>query len=206
MRENQPNKHESRITRIRSFVAVNLPVEIINKVMEVQAELRTRAQRAGMRVGWVPATGMHVTLKFLAEIPEETVWAVRDTLTERLAGRSALRLQLCGAGAFPSRSHPRVLWIGIKSNGEALTRLGTDVDQWLEQLGFSKETRPFHPHLTLGRVKESPADVLEGLEAIDLGACTVREVVLYRSILRRQGAEYQPLARIPLTETAQGAD
>jgi len=186
------------MNRIRAFLAFNLPVATINKAVELQAEVRQRARQAGLKVGWVAPPNMHVTLKFLAEIPEESVWAVRDLMKEKLAGRPAIPLRVRGTGAFPSRDRPRVLWVGIESPDDAVTKLAAEVDGWVAELGFSKEERPFHPHLTLGRVKQGAADVLEGLETVELGECALSAVVLYRSVLKREGAEYTPLASFPL--------
>jgi 2'-5' RNA ligase len=195
---------DSPTKRIRAFVAANLPVAVISQVVETQSEIKDRARRAGMKVGWVPSSSMHLTLKFLAEIPEESVWAVRDVLRDRLLGRPPLMVRVRGAGAFPGRTNPRVLWVGIESADDGLTRLAADVESWLCDLGFSKETRPFHPHLTLGRVKQGAADVLEGLEDVDFGQCSISEVVLYQSVLRREGAEYTPLSCVPLTGPTRG--
>jgi len=197
-----PERHE-HLRHIRAFIAVNLPVAILQRVVELQKDLRARAQQAGLKVGWVPPTGMHVTLKFLAEIPEESVWAVRDVLRDRLVRRAGFTARVGGAGAFPSRERPRVLWLGVDGPSDELVRLAGDVESWLEELGFAREKRAFHPHLTLGRVKAGTADVLGGLETVDFGECSVTEVVLYQSVLKRQGAEYSPLARIPL-ETPRG--
>jgi 2'-5' RNA ligase len=196
MRESQSSS--AHVRRIRSFIAVNLPVLTIQKVGELQRELRDRARQAGLKVGWVPLSSMHITLKFLAEIPEESVWAVRDLLKERLPERSGFRLHVRGTGAFPNRQRPRVLWVGVDCAGGELARLAGDVDGWLEEIGFAREKRPFSGHLTLGRVKAGSADVLGGTEQVDFGDCSVSEVVLYQSVLRRQGAEYQPLAHIAL--------
>jgi 2'-5' RNA ligase len=186
------------MNRIRAFLAFNLPVATINKVAELQSEVRQRARAAGLKVGWVAPPNMHVTLKFLAEIPEESVWAVRDLVKEKLVGRSAIPLRVRGAGAFPSRGKPRVLWVGIESPDDAVAKLAADVDGWVAELGFAKEERPFHPHLTLGRVKQGAGDVLEGLDAVEIGECALTAVVLYQSVLRREGAEYTPLASFPL--------
>ncbi len=194
------------VHRVRAFIAVTPPIATINQVGDVQAELRARARQAGLKVGWVALANLHVTLKFLAEIPEESVYAVRDLLGDRLAGRAGFHLRLRGLGAFPSRTAPRVLWIGVESEGEALPHLAGEVDGWLGELGFAREKRAFSPHLTLGRVKGGAADVLEGLESTDLGSCAVSEVVLYQSVLKRQGPEYTPLARIPLRPPPRAAE
>lgn len=191
--------------RIRAFIAVNLPIPVINQVTQMQTQLRGRAQQLGMKVAWVPSASMHVTLKFLAEIPEEGAWVVRDTLMTRLADHAGFQLKISGLGAFPNRAKPRVVWVGIQSEDDALIRLAQDVEQWLDELGFPKETRPFHPHLTLGRVKQGTGDMLEGLDDTNFGNWPVNRVTLYQSILKPQGAEYVALAQIPLASSSRGS-
>jgi 2'-5' RNA ligase len=92
-----------------------------------------------------------------------------------------------------------VLWVGV--SGEGLDALAGELDAWLgEELGFAKEKRPFHAHLTLGRVKNGGGvDLLEGLDEHPFGSCVAHEVVLYKSVLQRRGAEYTPLARLALS-------
>ncbi len=184
--------------RIRAFVAANLPVETINKVADLQAELRASAKSAQMKVAWVPAVNMHITLKFLNEIPEENIWILRDLLSERLSGRPTFPVDVRGLGAFPSPSNPRILWVGVQSLGEELQKLAADVEGWLEELGFEKETRPFHPHLTLGRVKEGTTDLIGEREGVDIDHCMIHDVGLYQSVLTSKGARYTPLVTLPL--------
>jgi len=184
--------------RIRAFVALNLPVELIREAAALQARLREAAKTAGMRVGWVPAANMHVTLKFLGEIPEELSLAIGEVLAKNLAGRAALPVTVKGAGTFPEGAPPRVVWIGVHSADDAVCALAADVETWLEDLGLAKESRPFHPHLTVGRVKEGTGDLVGGLENELVGDGLAQEVVLYKSMLQRAGAEYTPLCRVPL--------
>jgi 2'-5' RNA ligase len=191
----------NHVQRIRAFVAVHLPIPVIERVTQVQTQLRGRAREAGLKVGWVSAAQLHVTLKFLGEIVEESRWAIRDRLQDRLAGRAAFEVAVRGVGAFPDRARPKVIWVGIEE-AAPLVALAGEVESWLSELGFAKETRPFHPHLTLGRVKAGAADILAGLEAQSFGTAEVSEVTLYQSVLRPQGAEYKPLARVALTTNA----
>jgi RNA 2',3'-cyclic 3'-phosphodiesterase len=184
--------------RIRAFVAVNLPIALVQKVVAHQSELRKAARAASLGVAWVPAPNLHVTLKFLGDIPEESVHAIRDLFTARLASRPAVPVVVRGAGAFPSRARPRVLWVGLESPERGLEALAGDLDGWLSELGFEREARPFHPHLTLGRVRQGAADILGPLEQVTLGEAVIDEVVLYESVLQRSGAEYTPHLRVPL--------
>jgi 2'-5' RNA ligase len=187
------------MNKIRAFLAVNLPVKVIQSIAEVQAKLCAAAKETNMKVAWVPPPNMHVTLKFLADIHEETVWGIGDLLKNKLEGRPAFSVSVEGLDAFPNRQKPKVLWVGIRSEGKALDLLANDLEQWLEELGFVKESRPFHGHLTLGRVKQPASiDVLEGLESFSLGESSISEIVLYKSVLQRRGADYSPLIRFPL--------
>jgi 2'-5' RNA ligase len=189
------------MSQIRAFLAVNLPVRQIDEIGKIQGQLRERANEAGMKVAWVPPPNMHVTLKFLADIPEETVAAIRDLLAPVLGARSAVPLEVGGLGVFPSPGKPRVLWVGVESEGDALGELAREIEDQLESLGFEKEKREFHAHLTLGRVKREKSglgELFSGLEQTSFGGCSVHEVVLYQSVLQRTGAEYQPLGRFPL--------
>ncbi len=189
------------VKTIRAFVAVNLPIPVVERIVELQTQVKGRAREAGLKVGWLGPAQLHVTLKFLGEIVEESAWAIRDRLGEKLAGRSAFEVEVRGVGAFPDRARPRVIWVGLEE-ADALTRLAADVEAWLVELGFAAEARPFRPHLTLGRVKAGAADILAGLEERSVGRAQIGEVTLYRSVLKPQGAEYTALARIALSGVA----
>lgn len=198
------------MSQIRAFFAVNLPLALVEKVRAAQNQLRERAREAGMKVAWVPPANLHVTLKFLGDVPEESVWPMRDLLLPRLGVRVSVPLTVKGAGAFPDAERPRVLWVGIETEADGLVALAREIDSGLAELGFPEEKRPFHPHLTLGRVKHGapgPGDLFADLRDQIFGECTVHEVVLYQSVLERTGAEYTPLVRLPLAAApAHGAE
>ncbi len=190
------------MSTIRAFVALNIPVATVRRVADFQADLKTKARKNKIRVGWVPPPNMHITLKFLGNIPGESAYIIGDRFREHLAERPAFNVQLKGLGAFPGRSKPRVLWLGTHCEDDEIVKLAADVEEWLEELGFPKEQRPFHPHLTLGRVKtpKPSVDLLEGLEQREVGRCVANEVVLYESEISKRGAEYAALVKIPLVE------
>lgn len=190
--------------RVRVFLALNLPIRVIEEVRAEQDKLRGVAEEAGMEVAWIPPPNMHVTLKFLGQVPVESAVAIQDLLAPRLEAHAPLSLNVSGTGAFPDRERPRVLWVGV--SGDGLDELAGSIDTWLdEELGFDREKRPFHAHLTLGRVKNGGGvDLLEGLEEHPFGSCVAHEVVLYKSVLQRHGAEYTPLARFALSGRAAG--
>jgi len=101
-------------------------------------------------------------------------------------------------GAFPDEQRPRVLWVGLHDESGALKGLQADVEKWMEGLGFARESRPFSPHLTLGRVKEGHGSVAEALGQFRdtvFGTSLIRDVTFYESRLQAKGAEYVVLRR-----------
>lgn len=185
---------------IRAFIAANLPVGIVRRITEYQARLREQAgQVEGLKMGWVPPPRMHLTLKFLGDISGESAAAIEEQLLPCLAERIPVPLIVQGLGAFPDSGHPRVIWVGLQDTAEALSRLAQVVDTQLSKLGFPEEEKPFHPHVTLARVKKGKAhDLLADAQEAEFGRFSIREVVLYQSVLQPQGPKYVPLAHFPL--------
>ena len=184
--------------KLRTFVAINLPLVMVRQIALFQAKLRVLAHERGIRVAWVPPHNMHVTLKFLGDIAEENIGILQDRLQERLSGRSPILFRVKGVGAFPSPTKPRILWIGLSSEYDALSALARDIDGGLAELGFVPEERPFHPHLTLGRVKQGEGDILTEMEPVDFGDVICKEILLFQSVLSSKGPEYHALAHFPL--------
>ena len=185
------------MNRIRAFVALTLPIELVERAAELQGELRRAAE--GRRIAWVPPANMHVTLKFLGEVPEESVPAIDGALRPRLGRLGPLSLAVRGVGAFPKAGPPRVLWLGLSADSDALTVLAGEVQDALDGIGFPRDKRAFSPHLTLGRVKEGgDRDLIAPFADRDLGSCKAGEVVLYKSVLQRKGSEYFTLHRYRL--------
>ena len=186
---------------MRCFVAVDVPDDVRAAVAAVQADARAAAPRAD--VGWVDASKLHLTLKFLGEVADDVVPAVRDVVVDVARRHAPFDTAAGGAGQFPSPARPRVLWIGLTAGLREIGLLAAEIERALLPLGFPLEARPFRGHMTLGRVR-SPRGIARVVKALDaapvaLGAWTVRDVVLYRSHLRgAQGSLYEPLARAAL--------
>lgn len=184
---------------IRAFVAFKLPADIIDHAAGLQSALRAK----GLRLRWVKPANLHLTLKFLGDIPAADA-AVVGTALERIGqGAAPLALTVQGMGVFPGIKRPRVLWIGLGGEIEALELLCSKIENELESLGFPREKRGFKAHLTLARFKEriQPEDLLSAFK--ELGAYapkpfSARQLVLYKSDLRPQGAVYTPLADVLL--------
>lgn len=181
---------------MRAFIAVDLPEELRAELGRWQEKLRKSAREAR----WVRPEGIHLTLKFLGEIPSAQVDQISNILST-LPRIAPFEIRFEGFGFFPHARRPRVLWVGIEPC-PPLETLAVQVDKSLETVGFASEQRAFKPHLTLARFRvPRPQPEIEKAISTDgptvLGPITVREFFLFESILRPQGAEYRKLARFP---------
>ncbi len=114
-------------------------------------------------------------------------------------------LRARGLGCFPSPNRPRIIWAGLGEAPRALAALKRTLDEHLARLGFAEEERDFHPHLTLGRVRQLQAgdrqrlaESLRELREADFGQWTVKRVDLMRSVLSPGGALYSVVQSFPL--------
>jgi 2'-5' RNA ligase len=188
---------------IRSFIAIELPEEAKKGLQRIQSEL---ALSQYPFVKCVSPEGIHLTLKFLGNVPEPNLAAIVKVMEQSSQGVAPFPLQITEVGAFPNMRRPRVLWVGIKGDVDKLINWQQKLDKGLVPLGFPREERPFTPHLTLARLREncSPADTLRFGEIV-AGAqleidykFTVTSLNLMRSQLLRTGAVYSRLAEIKL--------
>ena len=186
---------------LRCFVAVELSPEVREAVARAQTAVRAAAPTADVR--WANPAGLHLTLEFLGGVEETRVPAVVEALAGAVEASAPLALVAAGLGGFPSARRPRVVWAGIAEGAEGLRRLAAAVEGALAPLGFPPEARPFSGHVTIGRVR-SPrgldrlAGAIAAAAEISFGSWTATDVVLYRSHLRRTGAVYEAMARLPM--------
>jgi 2'-5' RNA ligase len=183
---------------MRLFVAVHLPDEIRGRLAAVQDRLRSiRAD-----VSWVRPGNIHLTLKFLGEVEPARLDRIRAALGGVARETESCEASVAGVGSFGGRI-PRVIWAGIVEGAEALRALAVRVDAAMAGVGFPRESRPFSPHLTLGRVR-SPRNAAELLGALraegraDFGATRVTAFFLMQSQLNPQGSIYTVIDSYPL--------
>jgi 2'-5' RNA ligase len=184
---------------VRLFIALDIPESVRESLEKLSRGLRDTCPAAR----WARIEGAHVTLKFIGETPGDRVGPIRAALASvRAAG--AIELRFAGLGFFPSVQRPRVFWAGIEG-GPTLGALARSIEERLESLGIPRETRDFHPHLTLARF-DSPKDLdalraaVENLGAPEFGSTRATEFHLYRSVLKRGGAEYTRLATFRISQ------
>ena len=185
------------MNKIRTFIAVELSPAVRAEAVRLVELLRP----AGGDAKWVEPQNMHLTLKFLGDVREEQIADVCRVVSKTAADFQPIEITLGGAGAFPDLRRPRTLWIGVTQGQQELVRLQTAVERALAKRGFPKENRAFHPHLTIGRIRESgPAmgelgQLIQDHADFAAGSSTAREVVVFASHLSSSGPTYEPLAR-----------
>jgi len=177
---------------MRLFVALNLSDEVRTAIAKFSEELRM----GFLSARWTRTEGIHVTLKFIGEVPEERVTQIENALSS-VNSATPVEMNFRGAGFFPDERRPRVLWIGIDGTPN-LAEIAAQIERQLEPLGVARESREFKPHLTLARISESRGieklrDALRKHGPIDFGTVRTNEMNLYQSELGRDGAKYTRL-------------
>ena len=181
---------------MRLFVAVEVEPAIRDRINDFVSGLRGKI--SGAR--WVRPEGLHITLKFLGNVPDERRTTIENAL--RSVHEKPVSLSLKQLGVFPNPRSPRVLWMGIQADRE-LEQLATAVDQHMSSVGFEAEKRAFSPHVTLARFNQRPRGNLGSLltEAEpSFGTMTANEFHLYESKLSPQGSQYTKLASFKLEQ------
>ncbi len=186
---------------LRLFVALDLPPAMRDALMA--AVRAVGSALPGVR--WGRSETLHLTLKFLGDTPAERVPDVTEALRAVLGDIPAGRFAVAGFGTFPNPRRPSVVWAGIRSGTEWLTKVAGRVDAALTPLGFAPEQRAFQPHITLGRVRQGtrwPTEVVRVFEAErPFGEAAARSAILYASTLAREGAIHDPLAELPFRQS-----
>jgi len=191
--------------QIRSFIAIELP----QQVKEGLAGLRNKLERIEHKfVKWVDPDGIHLTLKFLGNIPFKRVMEIKEAIEEAVQGVSPFRLEICGLGAFPNFKQIRVFWIGVGGDLDKLSALQRQIDSALNPLGFTPEAHPFVPHLTLARIKESAspgdrktfAELVSSVTFENRYEIEVDAISLMKSQLTPEGAIYTRLFLVKLRQ------
>jgi 2'-5' RNA ligase len=181
---------------VRLFVALEIPPDVRENLTAMLEALRAVSKEPR----WVRPGSLHVTLKFLGEVPETKVDAVRTALAQ-VRSEQPVTLDFRGLGFFPNEKHPRVFWAGIEASTN-LAMLAGDIEGAVEKLGIPREQRSFSPHLTLARFERQGMPeklrIAIGENArSEFGKLQTNEFHLIQSNLKPSGAEYTTLASFP---------
>jgi 2'-5' RNA ligase len=179
------------MSTIRAFVAIHLPLSIRSLLNDTQDELREQIPAKIVR--WVPTKNIHLTLKFLGETEVDRLSTISKALDLITIDHSPFNLELSQLGCFPNPRNPRIVWVGIHADTEELMTIQQRIANSLRPLGWKPERRNFHPHLTLGRVKDSRQLVAARLpwgQQITTEKFIVDSITLFESHLHSSGAIY----------------
>ena len=188
--------------QIRAFIAIELPEELKSKL----AALRNRlSQDAPPGVKWVNPNGIHLTLKFLGNIPLDTTGTITEAIRLSAEGTPPFILSTKEPGTFPNPKRAQVAWVGLSGDLDTLRALQKRLENNLVPLGFPPESRPFTPHLTLARLnnRTSPAErQIFGERVIstvfDPVSIKINAINLMKSQLSRTGAVYSRISSVRL--------
>ena len=173
---------------VRCFIALDLPPELSKMLSAVSGELAQDLPS----VRWVKPGNHHLTLRFLGDVEAGRLNCAGQAVDTAVAGHRVLKIGLGEIGGFPGRSRAKVIWQGIYGDVDELAALQRDLAGELEQCGFEQESRPFRPHLTLGRSRR-PVSLPPYHEADPTGRFELSSVSLIRSVLGKGGAQYTAL-------------
>jgi 2'-5' RNA ligase len=180
---------------MRLFIAIDLPDEIRTQLMDLQRVVRPLASAAK----WVAPESIHITLKFLGEVPEKRL----DQIEGALAGLNwkPFTIAVHGVGFFPGARSPRIFWAGM--DAPTMQGLTEELDSRMEPLGFEREKRAFRPHITLARAKTSRLDASlvtasAAFAERNFGSFVADRIHLVQSTLKPSGSVYSTLKKYSL--------
>src|SRR3989344_3361192 len=190
---------------IRSFIALELPVKIIDGLKKIQDELKDGTNK----VAWAKPENIHLTLKFLGDIEAYKIDSIARLLEGAAAKSCSFDISVKGVGTFPAAGNPRVIWVGIEQSGVGGSELGElydNLEHKFAAIGFPKEERTFKPHLTLGRIKllkdkKVFKERLEEFKDREVGQFTVHSLCFFKSRLTPEGAIHTRLKEYTLQTT-----
>jgi 2'-5' RNA ligase len=193
---------------IRVFLAIELSSDVRKKLSELQQQLRKTLPP----INWVRPESIHLTLKFLGFVDPSIISQLLSVLKPIGKKQHVFSIDVHGLGVFPQVKHPRIFWIGLTGNTQALQELVLEIEAALEPLGFPPEEKAYHPHLTLARIKRENATVGSALlenQVLEkdqhLGTLTIDRFTLIQSDLDSSGARYTSLWTVPFSEIPPGS-
>ena len=188
---------------MRLFIAALITEEMRAALARAQEALQRAAPDRALR--WVAPENYHITLLFLGEQPEERVPAIVQAMESARAGIAPFEVGVQGLGVFPNWNRPNVLWAGVSEGGQPLAQMATALERALLPAPSGK---PFHPHITLARLK-TPCrdadglkkrlhDATQRLASTDFGRYELRAISLMQSTLTPDGSVYTELHAVAL--------
>jgi len=184
---------------VRAFIGIDIDEAVRHKLVAAQEQL----QATGAQLKLVEPPNIHVTMKFLGEVPEDKIGAIAEALKRAAVGTGQFDIRVKGIGVFPNLRYIRVVWAGVAEGRDEVIGLYQKIDREVQPLGFRPE-RDFVPHMTVARVKtakqkERLAAFVKEMNDAEFGVTRAQAVELKQSTLTPKGPIYSTLARIELS-------
>jgi len=179
---------------MRLFFGIALPDPVRTAMQQVVDTLRS----SGANVRWVPSSNFHVTMVFLGNVADDRASAVAQLSDAAVTDVPSFDLSWGGVGSFPTGHRPRVVWMGLQEPVPALMQLHQQLATGCRSAGFTVEDRPFHPHVTIGRVRSEKrvqklVNAMPCADVSHIPPCRATQLTLFRSQLSSAGAQYELL-------------
>lgn len=187
--------------KIRTFIAIPFPGYIKKELEKIQNECK----KTGIRASWPKPSNIHLTLKFIGDIPIKNISKFEKVLSNAVKSIRPFTLFASGIGAFPSLKRPKVLWAGVKGDIDVLAELELNLSEALKkEIGLAKDKKKFTPHLTIGRIKHFPNanlyNFLKQHQKYRSDTFEVSKIYFYKSTLLSSGAKHEILFSIFLNQ------
>lgn len=184
----------SKAEKKRLFIGIPLPNQLKKEISEAKAKAEEYINGR-----WIKVENIHLTLKFLGYCEVEIINQINEAVAAAVSREQAFNLSTTEFGCFPKKERARIVWLGLERD-DRLDRIQSGIEEGLAALGFEKEDRKYHPHLTVVRCKKPvnvDLDAVNNLVKIRT-KMPVNAVNLYESVLTREGAEYVKLNKFEL--------
>ena len=186
---------------IRTFFALELPVDIRRLIGNTLDNLNLYSSKS---IKWVSRDHLHITIKFIGAFNSEHAEPMKNKIQQDFVNCQSFNIFLSQFGFFPNQKNPKVFWLGTRDSGK-IHQLAKIIEDTTSIFGYPQENKPFHPHITLGRIRHTlRADEIDGLSKClksnnleNIQVC-IKEVVFNRSDLKRTGPEYEKLFSVML--------
>lgn len=191
---------------LRAFIAIEVQQSIQEAIFKLTSKLRRDYPTPGIR--WVSINNIHLTLKFLGEVPSQKLDILIQSLDFEIKQLEPFSIPFSETGVFPNVRRPRIIWIGLKYLPE-LVNLISIIESSSSKLGHPKEERPFSPHITLGRIGESfpvalHQKLLPELSVVDITSIDpvlINSIKVFKSDLKPKGPEYTVIRSFPFKDS-----
>lgn len=179
--------------KYRCFISIDFSQNVIQQILLLQKDFKMLKFHS---IRWIPEKNLHLTLKFLGDVPQEIIPSIEESLDHLSSDYPSFKLKISKMGVFPHWNNPRILWLGFENSRE-LFFLAKKIEAEMSTFGFTPEERDFTPHLTIARIKDRlPLNETGQLKQAcstkinEIPILEVNKINLYRSFLKPTGAEY----------------